>query len=123
MEEQWRWLLVDALAHGRRWYNPTHASIVQKPEYTALYEQYEEEPNLRTKLALAKILTEKLGRNIEAMYRSFNRSESARILTTPRFDIMDSFMKADIPDSQDEYFPKLPSLAIPFQEFWVEWRW
>lgn len=121
--QQWRWLLVDSLAHGRKWYNPLHASALDTPEYHELQKQFEEENNLRTKLAIVKLMHKICGDNLLNMYCQFSLAEAAEILTTPRFDISDSFRKADIPNSQDEYFPKLPALAIPFPKFWVEWKW
>lgn len=120
---RWRWLLTDALAHGRKWYNPLHSSFVDTPEYTALHEQYEEEGDLRAKLNIAKLMAKLLGNKLAAFYCGFNHVEAAKILKTPRFDISDAFIKADIPDSQEDYFAKLPSLAIPFPEFWIEWQW
>jgi hypothetical protein len=120
---EWRWLLVDALAHGRKWYNPLHASLVDDPKYKLLSEQYDEEADLRVKMEIAKLMMHSLNNNMNSFYCEFTRPEAAKILSTPRFDINDAFMKADIPSSQEEYFAKLPSLAVPFPEFWIEWKW
>jgi len=122
-EEKWRWLLVDSLAHGRKFW-PVHLKLSTPDSDGQLMLEIEEAKASKDLLRLKQVANQ-LRDRLSKAFSSFSDEEAKRTLRTPRFDISSAvFLKNDIPYEQwDEYVRSLPALCIPFSEFWMIWGW
>lgn len=118
---EWRWMLVDALADGRKFW-PCRLHLSEPGSFGQMMLEIEEAQKSgdleRMKMTLANC-----EKRMPA-YKNLDPEQARFALQCPRFFMDSPYIKSEIPfETWQEYARGLPALAIPFHEFWFEWEW